>query len=364
LSKKILTVIGARPQFVKAASLSRALKNKKYSMIKEVIVHSGQHYDFNMSNSFFDELKMPKPLYNLNVGSGSHGKQTGSILTELENILINEKPDLVLVYGDTNTTLAAALATAKTEIKLAHVEAGLRSFKKGMPEEVNRVVTDALSDLLFCPSELSKLNLLSEGKKSEKIFISGDIMLDSFMYYYNKSKKIEIFKTYDINKKDYVLATIHRAENTDNKKNLEAIVDTLRKLSETIKVLLPIHPRTLKMVEKYKLSLDGINVIEPVSYLTMIAFMANSRTIITDSGGVQKEAYFLKVPCVTVRDETEWPETCEFGWNTLTPIIPHNIFYKNIESAVNFNNTSHKYSHFYGDGNAATKILDTILDVI
>lgn len=355
-SMKVLTVVGARPQFIKSATLSRLIKLDKNKNINEIIVHTGQHYDDNMSELFFRELGIPKPLYNLQVGSGTHAKQTGAIMTGLEEIIDIEEPDIILVYGDTNSTLAASLVAAKTSCKLAHVEAGLRSFRKGMPEEVNRVVTDCLSDILFCPTPAAKENLKIEGKGG-KAFVVGDVMYDSFLYYQNKLEKNKILASFDLNNKHFFLVTIHRAENTDNPGNIKNIFSALKTFLSNVDILVPLHPRTKKVLKELNVSLDGFNVINPVSYQTMISLILGSRIVITDSGGLQKEAYFSKTPCVTVRDETEWLETLEYGWNRLSPPINENNIISSIKSAleVDVHNTS--YDENYGDGKAAEKII-------
>ena len=356
---KILTVIGARPQFIKAASVSRFMTNNKCHKIEEVIVHTGQHYDHNMSQRFFDELGIPAPKYNLKVGSNSHGNQTGMIMSGLENIVELETPDWILVYGDTNSTLAAALVAAKTPCRLAHVESGLRSYRWGMPEEVNRIVTDRLSDLLFCPTTLAKKNLEIEGR-TKGIFITGDIMYDSFLHYRNVVNYNEVMSEYSLSSGQYLLATIHRAENTDNKKNLSNILHALRSTSKNIKVILPIHPRTKKMTKVFSLSLDGITTIEPVSYLTMVALLVNSKAVITDSGGLQKEAYFSKTPCLTIRDETEWVETLNEGWNQLVSPCDESNVTNNINNILKLDCLNLPYKQYYGSGNSAKIIIDSI----
>ena len=312
--KKVINIVGARPQFIKLAPLSKVLREIKF---KEIIIHTGQHYDENMNDLFFEELEIPKPDYNLKVGSGNHGQQTGKMLIGIEKILIKEKPDLVIVYGDTNSTLAGALATSKLHIPLAHVEAGLRSFNKKMAEEINRIVVDHLSDLLFCPTETAVENLKKEGI-TKGVYLVGDIMFDALMYFSRISeKKSKILEKLNLNPKSYYLATVHRAENTDNYERLKNILTAFSKLEEPL--VFPIHPRTKKMIKYFGLNnlLDGILVIEPVGYLDMIKLEKNAKAILTDSGGVQKEAFWLKVPCITLRDETEWIETVKYGWNRI-----------------------------------------------
>jgi UDP-GlcNAc3NAcA epimerase len=312
---KIVYIVGARPQFIKCAAVSRELRKEH----TEILVHTGQHYDPEMSDVFFKELKIPKPDYNLEVGSGSHGKQTGEILAKVEEVLIKEKPDLVLVYGDTNSTLAGALAAAKLHIPVAHVEAGLRSFDRTMPEELNRVVTDHLSDMLFCPTETAVDNLRNEGI-TRGVYCVGDVMVDGLAY--NKGlaeKSSRIIETLNLETHEYYVATVHRPSNTDN---LDAMTTIIRTLGEAdMPVVFPIHPRTRKYLENYGLcsQLPGnIRITEPLGYLDMIRLMGSANKILTDSGGIQKEAYILGVPCVTLRENTEWVETLHDGWNVLT----------------------------------------------
>jgi UDP-N-acetylglucosamine 2-epimerase len=313
---KILTVVGARPQFIKLAPLSKILRENG---INEIIVHTGQHYDENMNDLFFKELEIPEPDYNLGIGSGSHGEQTGRMLIEIEKIILKENPDLVIVYGDTNSTLAGALAASKLHIKLAHVEAGLRSFNKRMPEEINRVLTDHVSDILFCPTQTAVENLKNEGI-TNGVYLVGDLMFDALLHFSKISDmKSNILERLNIKPKEYYLATIHRAENTDNYERLKNILTAFSKLDEM--VVFPIHPRTRKMINYYGLDglleNDNVKVIDPVGYLDMLKLEKNAKAILTDSGGVQKEAFWLKVPCITLRDETEWIETVNLGWNRL-----------------------------------------------
>jgi UDP-GlcNAc3NAcA epimerase len=313
---KILTVVGARPQFIKLAPLSKILRENG---INEIIVHTGQHYDENMNDLFFKELEIPEPDYNLGIGSGNHGEQTGRMLIEIEKIILKENPDLVIVYGDTNSTLAGALAASKLHIKLAHVEAGLRSFNKRMPEEINRVLTDHVSDILFCPTQTAVENLKNEGI-TKGVYLVGDLMFDALLHFSKISDmKSNILERLNIKPKEYYLATIHRAENTDNYERLKNILTAFSKMDEM--VVFPIHPRTRKMINYYGLDglleNDNVKVIDPVGYLDMLKLEKNAKAILTDSGGVQKEAFWLKVPCITLRDETEWIETVNLGWNRL-----------------------------------------------
>jgi len=311
---KLVTIVGARPQFVKCAPLSRELRKEH----TEILVHTGQHYDPEMSDVFFSELAIPEPDYHLGVGSGSHGKQTGEILARVEEVLVKESPALVIVFGDTNSTLAGALAAVKMHIPIAHVEAGLRSFDRSMPEEINRVATDHVSDLLFCPTETAVRNLRNEGI-TKGVHLVGDVMVDVLEY--NKgiaAKKSLVLERFGLSRKGYLVVTVHRPANTDSRVHMEAILSALGESG--FPVLFPVHPRTRKVLEEYGLweRLPG-NVIatEPLGYLDMIQAMAHARIILTDSGGMQKEAYLLGVPCITLRDTTEWVETVDDGWNVL-----------------------------------------------
>jgi UDP-N-acetylglucosamine 2-epimerase len=313
---KILTVVGARPQFIKLAPLSKTLREDG---INEIIVHTGQHYDENMNDLFFKELEIPESDYNLGIGSGNHGEQTGKMLIEIEKIMLKENPDLVIVYGDTNSTLAGALAASKLHIKLAHVEAGLRSFNKRMPEEINRVLTDHVSDILFCPTQTAVDNLKNEGI-TKGVYLVGDAMFDALVHFSKISDmKSNILERLNIKPKEYYLATIHRAENTDNYERLKNILTAFSKMNKI--VVFPIHPRTRKMINYYGLGdlleNDNVKVIDPVGYLDMLKLEKSAKAILTDSGGIQKEAFWLKVPCITLRDETEWIETVNLGWNRL-----------------------------------------------
>ncbi len=357
--KTILTVVGARPQFVKAAVVSRVLKQN--TNIKEIIVHTGQHYDVNMSDVFFDEMKIPSPDYHLAVGGGSHGAMTGQMLAKIEEVLVQEKPDAVLVYGDTNSTLAGALAAVKLHIPVAHVEAGLRSFNRKMPEEINRVLTDQVSEWLFCPSSPSKENLLAEGIGSEKIFIVGDVMCDATLYYSEIAQPTpQIRSLVDQNPK-YYLSTIHRAENTDDPTRLKGIFNALCKISERVPVILPLHPRTKKKVQELDVDLAGISVIEPVGYFDMISLLKRAKGVLTDSGGLQKEAYFFRKPCITLRDETEWVETVEVGANQLAGAREEKIL-----EAWGRIDTSHPefQAGVYGAGDAGEKIVGELTELI
>ena len=306
--KKIVSILGARPQFIKAAVLSRIiLENKEFT---EILVHTGQHFDSNMSEVFFEEMAIPKPHYNLDINGVGHGAMTGRMLEQIEAVLVKEKPDLVVVYGDTNSTLAGALAAKKLGIKVAHVEAGLRSFNMAMPEEVNRILTDRISDLLLCPTITALSNLKKEGFDNfdAKVALTGDIMGDSVAFYSELSaERSEIIKKLDLKGKKFVLGTIHRQENTDDPKILASIMKGLNDISDDILVVMPLHPRTRMMIEKFDLSFNGLT-IDPVGYFDMLQLLKYCSLVITDSGGLQKEAYFNKKPCVIAREETEWVE--------------------------------------------------------
>lgn len=361
---KIMTIIGARPQFIKAAMLSRAIRSSKWlSFFNEVIVHTGQHYDHNMSTIFFNDLNIPLPDYNLNIGGNTHAQMTGQMLIELENKINSIKPKYVLVYGDTNSTLAGSLVASKMNIDIIHIEAGLRSFNKRMPEEQNRIITDHLSTFLFCPTKTAIDNLYKEGI-TKGVYNVGDIMLDATLYYKNVIDNElnigvdRVAKISGINKKfinkPFILLTLHRAENTDNKNRITNIINALNKIKTNI--IFPLHPRTAKMLREYGLTLgDHINVIEPVGYLEMMALELKCMCVFTDSGGVQKEAYFLKKPCITLRDETEWVETLTNNCNQLVGSNTENIL-----SAFNKVVAEFKFTSSFGDGNTSDMILQKI----
>ena len=325
---KVITVVGARPQFIKAAVVSEALKG----VCEEKIVHTGQHYDANMSDVFFEELGIPKPVYNLGVGSGTHGHQTGEMLMKIEDVLLAEKPDVLLVYGDTNSTIAGALAASKLHIPVAHVEAGLRSYNMRMPEEQNRVLTDHISHWLFCPTQTAVDNLKKEGIV-QGVQLTGDVMLDSVLHFLEVARrnpqKTAIFEALCIAPKQYRLATLHRAETTDG--GLEAIVRIFRAFEQLPqRVVIPIHPRTRKLAEQ-AIAQEGfhnIQLIDPVGYLEMLLLTSNACQVLTDSGGLQKEAWFMEVPCITLRKETEWVETLDGNWNVLADLTTEAILQK------------------------------------
>jgi UDP-GlcNAc3NAcA epimerase len=344
---KIASIVGARPQFIKCAPLSKELRKGHH----EVLIHTGQHYDYEMSKLFFDQLGISKPDYNLGVGSASHGKQTGEMLMELEKVLLEEKPDFVLVYGDTNSTLAGALAAVKLHIPVGHVEAGLRSFDKTMPEEVNRILTDHASDLLFSPTNTAVDNLRSEGI-TRGIHLTGDVMYDVLRYSTKIAKKSGVLEEFDIRAKGYVLTTIHRPSNTDDATNLSNILEALSESGEN--VVFPIHPRTLNLIKKHRLERKikkNVFITKPVGYFDFIWLELNAKKILTDSGGIQKEAYILKVPCITLRENTEWIETVEDGWNVLVGSNKEKI-----RDAMETFRPKGKQRNVFGDGNACKKI--------
>ncbi|WP_135606413.1 non-hydrolyzing UDP-N-acetylglucosamine 2-epimerase [Methanococcoides sp. NM1] len=352
---KILSIIGARPQFIKCAPLSRAIRKEH----EEILVHTGQHYDAEMSDVFFNDLSIPEPEYNLSIGSGLHGEQTGKMLIEIEKVILKEKPDMVLVYGDTNSTLAGALAASKLHIKVAHVEAGLRSFDRRMPEEINRVMTDHISNLLFCPTETAVINLKNEGV-TDGVCNVGDVMKDALEY--NRpiaEKKSTILENLGLSPKEFMVATVHRPSNTDSVENLSSIVKAFIDVDETI--VFPVHPRTEKYLKEYGLwdeLCQHVKVISPVGYLDMLKLMNNSKKILTDSGGVQKEAYMLGVPCVTMRENTEWVETVEDGWNILV-----GADYGKIVDAIEGFEGIGKVRNVFGKGASSDKILHEIHSV-
>lgn len=352
---KIVSVVGARPQFIKCAALSRKIRIEH----EEILVHTGQHYDPEMSANFFEELEIPKPDYYLGVGSGSHGNQTGKMLVEIEKVLLKEAPDLVIVYGDTNSTLAGSLASSKLCIKVAHVEAGLRSFEKTMPEEINRIVVDHVSDLLFCPTASAVKNLQNEGIVSN-VYNVGDVMKDALEYYRDiSSEKSSILNQLRLNAKKFIVATIHRPINTDYIQNLSSIVDALCHSGELI--ILPLHPRTKKYLMKFDLwdkLRENVMVIPPIGYLDMINLISNSKKVIVDSGGIQKEAYMLRIPCITLRNTTEWGDTVEDGLNILVGADYDMI----IDAIKNFNGSS-LTGDIFGKGNACEKICNLLKNI-
>lgn len=353
---KIVTVVGARPQFIKAAAISRAIRRDPTGRIQEVLVHTGQHHDENMSGVFFQQLEIPAPMYNLGVAGGLHGAMTGRMLVGIEEILVEQKPDWLLVYGDTNSTLAGALAAAKLHIPVAHVEAGLRSFNMRMPEEINRIIADRVSTLLFCPTETAVTNLRSEGL-TNGVHNVGDVMYDVSLYSAELARlQSTILQRLELKKGSYVLATCHRAENTDNAERLHAILSALHEIARSTTVVLPLHPRSRKQISALALTslLQGCTVIEPVPFLDMVSLEQNAKVILTDSGGVQKEAFFYGVPCITMRDETEWTETVAFGWNRLAGADKNQIV-RAFENSKPGNPVEP-----YGEGNASEAILQIL----
>jgi UDP-GlcNAc3NAcA epimerase len=347
---KVLSVVGARPQFIKAAPVGRALAR---AGVREVLLHTGQHYDPQMSEVFFRELGIMQPHYNLGVGSASHGAQTATMLEGIEEVLLHERPDYLLIYGDTNSTLAGALAAAKLQVPVAHVEAGLRSYNRAMPEEINRVVADTLSTLLFCPTQVAVDNLAREGI-TDGVHIVGDVMYDAVMW---ASERVDdgVLDRFGLQSKRYLLATVHRAQNTDDPRNLTNILDALEESGE--KVIFPVHPRTRKALDVEGIAPgDNLTLTEPVSYMEMLALEKHARLVLTDSGGVQKEALWLGVPCITLREETEWVETVQSGWNTVTGTDPQRIL-----SAIAAPQLTTSPPNFYGDGHASEKIAGVLM---
>jgi UDP-GlcNAc3NAcA epimerase len=383
---KWATVVGARPQFIKAASLSRAIARRNEralrsrqraskKRIEEVLIHTGQHYDYLMDRVFFEELEIPEPDYHLGVGSASHGRQTARMLEGLEEVLEKERPDLVIVYGDTNSTLAGALAAAKLHLPVVHVEAGLRSYNRNMPEEINRVLTDHLSTFLFCPTETSVRNLKKEGIQdggARVVTKVGDVMYDSVLHYSRRADaKATILrdlgfepeasgKGSDSTSRDYYLVTLHRAENTDDRKRLLSILSALDEIAKRAAVILPLHPRTEKRIEAYGLTFKTrrLTVIQPVSYLNMLKLEKHARAILTDSGGVQKEAFWLGVPCLTLREETEWVETVHRRGNLLVGADKERI----LEGVQGIEKRRFLKSwKWREEGNASARIVETLL---
>lgn len=404
---KLLSIVGARPQFIKAGAVRRALERWNQSVpasrrLEDVLVHTGQHYDYNMSSVFFEELQIPEPNYNLGVGSDSHGRQTGLMIAAIENVLLQEEPDLVIVYGDTNSTLAGVLAAAKLHIPVAHVEAGLRSYNRKMAEEVNRVVADELSQILFCPTEAAVENLRREGIVDDgsgfqgarrdlfqirRVVRVGDVMADSILFHQRTaSQKSRVMERLALGKGPehgrYVLLTIHRAENVDDASKLSLILDAVEKIAEKgFTVVFPVHPRTRKRLSKMKYSilnpsrhsLPSIRAVEPLAYLDMLQLEKHAFAILTDSGGVQKEAFLCKVPCITLRDETEWVETVTLGWNYLAGSEPQKIL-EAFELVLQWSKTlppfprdpsqQHKDTNPYGTGHASEEIVAIIADLL
>lgn len=373
---KILTIIGARPQIIKAAALSRAIKNRFADMVEEKILHTGQHYDNNMSQVFFDELGIPKPEYNLHVGSGSHGEQTAKMISGIEQVLQNESFDAIVVYGDTNSTLAGAVAAAKLHVPVVHIEAGLRSFNMAMPEEQNRIVCDQLSSLLFAPTETGIENLRNEGFFASKamfpngrkrmVYNSGDIMYDNSLYFARLAQeKTSVLEKYGLEKDAYALVTIHRDNNTDNPERLTSIFKAILQIAEANDVIIPLHPRTSKLLESNlepsvyrRLKESKVKIVPPASFLEMTALEQNSRIVLTDSGGVQKEAYYFQKPCVIMRPETEWVEIVEHGAGMVADASADAI----IEAYNVLTNRRMEFPQIFGDGKAAEFILEKMVE--
>ena len=351
MKDKIVSIVGARPNFIKCAPLSREMRTE----FNEVIIHTGQHYDYEMNKVFFEELNIPDPDYHLDVGSGSHGYQTGEMIKRIEEVLLKEEPDLVLVYGDTNSTIAGALTASKLHITVAHIESGLRSYDKSMPEEINRILTDHCSDILFCPTETSVDNLKREGVMNG-VHLTGDVMVDALKENIKIAEKKErILDEIDLKSKEYYLATIHRAENTDDFERLENIVDAFCEIGNLV---FPCHPRTEKSLKGFGLwdrLVKNVRVVRPVGYLDMLMLERNAMKVLTDSGGVQKEAYIFKVPCITLRDNTEWVETVEDGWNVLVGADEEKI----VREANEFE-PGNKQRNVFGEGDASKKIVKII----
>jgi len=349
---KIVTILGARPQFIKAGSVSREIL--KYDDILEVIVHTGQHYDTNMSDIFFDEMEIPRPDYFLGIGGKSHGAMTGQMIEKIEEVVLIEKPDWVMVYGDTNSTLAGAIVASKLHVKLAHIEAGLRSFNMEMPEEINRILTDRVSNILFCPTDTAIQNLQDEGcdKLNCKIVKSGDVMQDGAIFYKDLAVKPDI-KVHN----NFILCTIHRAENTNDIIRLSQIIDALNNISKDTQIILPLHPRTKKIIEQNRLPVN-LTIVEPVGYLEMVWLIINCKFIMTDSGGLQKEAFFFSKQCITLRDETEWVELIENKFNILVGASKAKI----INAVNNIQNMNYNFDmKLYGNGKASEKIIKELI---
>jgi len=362
---KVLTVLGARPQFIKAATVSRVIKAR--DDIEEIIVHTGQHFDTNMSEVFFKQMEIPRPNHYLKIANLSHGAMTGRMLEGIEELIQQEKPDWVLVYGDTNSTLAGALAAAKLHLPIAHVEAGLRSHNPAMPEEINRVLTDRVSSLLLCPTETAVNNLEKEGfpykaitKLRQQIVNVGDVMFDAVLYYRERALKEVNLETFGLEHQSYALCTIHRQENTDQAEGIKSILSALQSIAKDLVVVLPLHPRTKAKISQYNLEsfLKGLHLLDPLPYLEMQRLQMSAKVMLTDSGGIQKEAYLHRVPCITLRDETEWIETVEAGWNQLVGVDENAI----VRTAKSAEPTTTTQTSIFGDGYAVEKVIKAIAD--
>jgi len=349
---KIISIVGARPQFIKSAIISKLLR--KYH--NEVIIHTGQHYNKELSDIFFNQLKIPEPNYNLGVGSGSHGYQTGNMLIKIEEVMIKEKPDFVIIYGDTNSTVSAILASSKLKIPSGHVEAGLRNFDLAIPEEINRIVTDHLATFLFAPTNTAIVNLRNEGL-IDNVFLTGDVMFDMLLQNIEiANEKSNILNELNLKEKEYILATIHRPENTDIPHNLSNIFNAFKSSKE--KIVIPLHPRTIKELKRNSInikSFHNLTITKPKGYLDFLKLLINAKKVITDSGGIQKEAYLLKIPCITIYDSTSWVETVKDGWNILVKAEKGEIV-----NAINSFNPNGKQGNYFGDGNSSIKIVELI----
>lgn len=360
---KIVTILGARPQFIKAGSVSREIIRQQRDGvdITEIIVHTGQHYDVNMSAVFFEEMCIPKPDYFLGIGGKTHGAMTGQMIEKIEEILLIESPDWVMLYGDTNSTLAGSISASKLHIKIAHVEAGLRSFNLCMPEEINRILTDRMSSILFCPTQVAVDNLYHEGvdnwQSGTKVILSGDVMQDGALFYKNLAKKPLGIDVSD----DFVLCTIHRAENTDDPEHLTSIFEALDEIAKTKQVILPLHPRTKKSIQSLRLKTQNLTLIDPVGYLNMVWLIKHCSLVMTDSGGLQKEAYFFSTPCITMREETEWVELVENGLNVLVGADKDRIL--SVFNKQKFLTSKCFNSGLYGEGKASQRIVLELLRV-
>jgi len=354
---KIITIVGARPQFVKAAALSREIS--KTNGIEEVLVHTGQHFDSNMSDIFFKELDIPLPDYNLEISGGTHAQMTSRMMGPIETVLLKEKPNFIIIYGDTNSTLAASLVAAKIHIPIIHIEAGLRSFNRKMPEEINRIIADRISSINFCPTDTALENLKNEGIR-KNVFVVGDVMYDVSQYYKNIAlSRSSVIDNLNMKNKDFALATCHRAENTDNPDSLKEILEAFSEINEIMPLIFSIHPRTKKLISRFNLTsfLKKFTVIDPLSFLDMVVLEQKASVILTDSGGVQKEAFFYRTPCITLRDETEWVETVELGWNQIVGANKSKICkaFRNREVHKKI-----KQTEPYGDGFSSERIIKII----
>ena len=353
----IFIILGTRPEIIKMSPLIRECEKRNLDYF---VLHTGQHYSFEMDKAFFDDLELPKPAYNLEIGSGSHAEQTGKIMVGIEKVILDEKPDVVLVQGDTNTVLAGSLAASKVNIKVGHVEAGLRSYDRSMPEEINRVVADHVSNILFAPTELSKQNLLKEGIEESKIFVTGNTIVDAvFQNLEISNNKGNVLNDLKLKSKEYFLLTFHRAENVDNREQMSKLLKGISMIQKeySMPVVFPVHPRTEKRIQEFGFSLDDITSIRPVSFLEFLQLEANARLVFTDSGGVQEETCILGTPCITLRDNTERPETLEVGSNILAGVESDRI----MQSAVKMTNGKKSWNNPFGDGKAAEKIIDTLI---